>query len=458
MEEIAGLFEGASEEEEAAAIVAAAVASGTSDAAVRSRAHCGRAPGGQTIRRGPCRWYEDYLSEQPTYPAWKFREVFRVPLKLCWVVHDELVAREPLLRQQKDALGHLGHSSHQKILAGLRRLATGAPYRDLDDHARMSPEALRISFHVFVAAMKRVFGPRYLNRDPTEDELRQICSTYEREGFPGCRGSVDCMHLRWKQCPAELKGQFKNPHAGKLATISCEGICDHDLYCWHWFCGRCGTNNDITVVNNSPFFIKLLSGNGKIKLPEGYEVNGVPRDWLLYFLADGIYPQWSIFVGPNHAPLNRAEAHMTQRQEAIRKDVERLFGCLQGRFKILRREWFEWDLDFVIAVSEVCVILHNMLVQLRLGGGMNDEFDANGVRIRDEGLIKEFMDLSALGLDDSELEGGGGGFTHSEGEPWTLDAALEALLERSDVIMDRRRSVELAKALTEHLWSLHSGN
>jgi Plant transposon protein len=195
---------------------------------------------------------------------------------------------------------------------------------------------------------------------------------------------VYCTHLLWKQCPVELKGQNKNPHCSKLASISSEGNTDHYLHCWHWISGRCGTNNDLQVAANSPFFIDIFTGKRDIKLPGGYEVNGVRRDWPMYLLADGMYPSWATFCGSNHSPISLKEKCFSKRQEATRKDVERLFGCLQGRFKILRREWFQWDINFVVQVSEACVILHNMLVEFRRDEKLDDEFDVNGNCIHDE--------------------------------------------------------------------------
>lgn len=120
-------------------------------------------------------------------------------------------------------------------------------YRDRDDSVCMSPESQRMYFRAFVTGMKSSFGPRYLNREPNLEELRRITSEYESKRFPGCRGSLDCMHINWKNCPLELKSQFHNSKNGKLATISYETIVDHGLYCWHWFAGRAGTNNDLKV-------------------------------------------------------------------------------------------------------------------------------------------------------------------------------------------------------------------
>ena len=55
-----------------------------------------------------------------------------------------------------------------------------------------------------------------------------------------------------------------------------------------------------------------------------------------YFIVDGIYPPWAVFVGPLRTPTTPWEVSFTKLQEAVRKDVERLFGVVKGRWKILR--------------------------------------------------------------------------------------------------------------------------
>lgn len=233
-EELQEAFHGASDEkEEAAAAVSAMISSSVAqqiDADDLIAPRRGRLPGSKTVQRRPCSWFTDYLSNKPRFRTWKFREVLRIPMKLYHVIHDRMILDYPSLAQQSDAFGKPGHTSHQKILSSLRRLGQPASYRERDDSACMSPESQRAAFRTFVAGMEASFGRRYLNREPTLEELRRITSEYEAEGFPGCRGSLDCMHIRWKNCPFTLKGQFHNPKNGKLATISCEAIVDHGLY------------------------------------------------------------------------------------------------------------------------------------------------------------------------------------------------------------------------------------
>ena len=55
-----------------------------------------------------------------------------------------------------------------------------------------------------------------------------------------------------------------------------------------------------------------------------------------YYLSDGIYPQWATFVKTIPLPQGPKKKLFAERQESVRKDVERAFGLLQARFAIVR--------------------------------------------------------------------------------------------------------------------------
>lgn len=167
----------------------------------------------------------------------------------------------------------------------------------------------------------------FLNHEPEVHELQEIIEQYNEAGFLGFIGCLDCMHVKWKNCLRSLKGQYHNPKERKIARISYEALCDRNLHCWNWYAGRCGGNNDISVLDNSPLVNDILATRRQVYIPGGYKVNGELRLWLLYILVDDIYPPWAIFVGPNHSLVNEKQLNMTKRQEAVRKNIEGFFGC-----------------------------------------------------------------------------------------------------------------------------------
>lgn len=100
----------------------------------------------------------------------------------------------------------------------------------MDDMARMSPESQRAAFRYTLKAIYEQFSSVYVNREPSVQELRDIQGQHQKQGFPGCIGSVDCMHLHLKNCPKDYKGYYHNSNDDTLATISCEAVVGADLY------------------------------------------------------------------------------------------------------------------------------------------------------------------------------------------------------------------------------------
>lgn len=179
-------------------------------------------------------------------------------------------------------------------------------------------------------------------------------------------------------------------------------------------------------------------------------MGGIHRNWPLYFLTEGIYGDWAIFQKPIHSPQDEIEAHYSERQESTRKDVKRFNGCLQGRFKILRHESFEFDDAFIVSISNRCNILHNMLAELRLSGELEDEYDIAGNRIRDEGILAEFIEaFNSTGLTAPvPLHG------PTAPVPLSLNGVFTSFMDVYDQITDRDVHEKLTNALADHLWDL----
>jgi hypothetical protein len=111
-----------------------------------------------------------------------------------------------------------------------------------------------------------------------------------------------------------------------------EAMASHDLWIWHAFFGVVGSNNDISILNQSTLFINELKEQAP-RVP--YMVNGNQHN-VGYYLADGIYTEWVVFVKSIRMPITDKDKLYAEHQEGARTDIERAFGVLCHRFSILK--------------------------------------------------------------------------------------------------------------------------
>ncbi|GKE10996.1 ALP1-like protein [Tanacetum coccineum] len=191
----------------------------------------------------------------------------------------------------------------------------------------------------------------YIYREREEAEERLMADYFgAHPKYPSYyfRKRIDCMHWEWRNYPKAWHGQFARGDK-KCPTIMLEVVASYDLWIWHAFFRVADANNDLTVLNNSPLFEDLLDD---IALVAPFECNGVTFE-KRYYLADGIYPQWSCFVKSFTVANLEKNALFKRKQESARKDVERAFGVLQGA----------WTVNKLRRVMYTCIILYNMILK-----------------------------------------------------------------------------------------------
>jgi hypothetical protein len=147
-------------------------------------------------------------------------------------------------------------------------------------------------------------------------------------------------------------------HKGK-PTIILEVVATQDLRIWHVYFGLLRSHNDINVLQCSPVFDDVANGKAP---PVDFSVNGNTYS-LDYYLADGIYHQWATLVKSISAPISNKQKVFAAQQEACRKDVERAFGVLQAKWKILHGPARLWKQKTLNSIMCACVILHNMVIE-----------------------------------------------------------------------------------------------
>ncbi|XP_045088132.1 uncharacterized protein [Aegilops tauschii subsp. strangulata] len=124
-------------------------------------------------------------------------------------------------------------------------MAYGVPTDYIDDNLAMAESTSIFYVKQFAITMVEVFGPQYLGA-PNAQDTQRLLEMNKAQGFPGMLGSC----------------------------------------------------NDISVLDRSPLFANLANGEAP---PVTFEANGRTYNYG-YYLADGIYPRWSIFVKPVAKP------------------------------------------------------------------------------------------------------------------------------------------------------------
>ena len=155
---------------------------------------------------------------------------------------------------------------------------------------------------------------------------------------------------------------------------------------------------------------------------------------MTYYLTDDIYPKWATFIQSIQLPQGPKAVLYAQRQEAIRKDVERAFGVLEACFAIVKYPTLFWYKVKIRKIMRACIILHNMIV--------DDERDAYTL------------------LDPSEFQQAeDNGNSHVDPNFSTdMPTNIANMMGVRTRIRDRQMHQQLKADLVEHLWSKFGGD
>jgi hypothetical protein len=119
--------------------------------------------------------------------------------KLFLTILNGMRAHDDYFTAKPDATGKLGFTSYKKCFAAIRMLAYGVVGELIDEYLRMSEATCLESMYKFCKAVIAIFGIVYL-REPTVEDTARLLSINEERGFLGMIGSIECMHLEWKNC------------------------------------------------------------------------------------------------------------------------------------------------------------------------------------------------------------------------------------------------------------------
>ncbi|KAJ9567906.1 hypothetical protein OSB04_003872 [Centaurea solstitialis] len=233
----------------------------------------------------------DYFSDNPVYNDEDFKRRFRMSRRLFVRIVSDLEREFEYFKQQWDARGVKGFSPLQKCTSAIRQLAYGTASDSMDEYLRMGETTSRECLN-FLSR-----GPR----TPEQPEGRR------HRGIPISEPpkTVRCGNTA-------LSNFYYSLLSNKFEFIKFRVL---------------------HVVNQSPIFNDLFEN----KAPDSsFVANGTHYNHG-YYLADGIYPEWTTFVKAFRYPTEVPRLHFTTRQESARKDIKRTFATLKSKWHVVAR-------------------------------------------------------------------------------------------------------------------------
>jgi hypothetical protein len=188
-----------------------------------------------------------------------------------------------------------------------------------------------------------------------------VYSLYSRftENRPIWSWSTNRSFLRWF-CHMGHQTSYNHPW-------SCCFSWPLDLVCFFWVVR---SNNNINVMNQLLLFIDIIRGHTS---EVSFTVNRHEHH-MKYYLADGIYPSWPVFMKGVFVLQQEKHRFFSTKQWTLRKDVDCAFGLLKKRINILAILSRSYSQRTLGLIMRSYIVLHNMIIDDERDGNYDENY------------------------------------------------------------------------------------
>ncbi|KAI2495198.1 Ribosomal protein-like protein [Fragilaria crotonensis] len=173
----------------------------------------------------------DYFSPTPVFNDRQFERIFRVTKTIMEYLIQICAKTDPFFTDIQDVSGRYSIAPVAKVLMALKLVAFGCSPSAFLDYFQMSESTARQCLLKFcrIISSDADLQSVYL-RKMTRSDARRLSALHKTvHGVVGMIGSLDCMHVGWKNCPVAWQGSnMENQESQQLS--------------WkHWRITTCGS-------------------------------------------------------------------------------------------------------------------------------------------------------------------------------------------------------------------------
>jgi hypothetical protein len=250
------------------------------------------------------------------------------------------------------------------VMSALHLLVSGASFQLCKALCNISTLEVHKFFFLFLDAIVDM-KDEYVSLPQNLTELNQVSNYYKAVGLPGCVGSMDVVHVKWANCPADDYNRTKGKEGYPTLAFQC--ITDYNRRILSFYGPQFRTRNDKdivkTYVNVKAIHTKQIFKNSCCHY---YNAEGrVQFERGMYLICDNGYLRWPTSICP-YAQVDKStvEGFFSTNIESVRKDVEHNFGIMKKRWQILNNGFKYCDIKICEKIFITYCCLHNFLLDL----------------------------------------------------------------------------------------------
>ncbi|GKE18198.1 ALP1-like protein isoform X1, partial [Tanacetum coccineum] len=279
---------------------------------------------------------------EPKYPEETFRRRYRMSSTLFNKIVNDILSYDvqhipeyfTYFSSRLDATGRKSIGPILKCTSAIRQLVYDTAPDAFDEYLQIAECTSRECLDNFTKCIHVLYNHKFLRRGQVPTDIEKTYKLHEeKHGLSGMLGSIDCMHWDWKNCPKSLHGQFKR-RDHRYSTLMLEVVVDQRLWIWHAYFGVPGANNDVNVLYGSPLFDDEIADIAQ-ECPFIGKRAYIRK--ALLFSRRYLFRIWANVSKTFSVTRDAKTFKFKTVQESARKDIERAFGVLQGRWGIIRQ-------------------------------------------------------------------------------------------------------------------------
>ncbi|KAK5785683.1 hypothetical protein PVK06_040290 [Gossypium arboreum] len=259
----------------------------------------------------------------------------------------DILSRNNLLQSTKSV------NIREQVVIFLHIIGHNVRFRVIGSRYYRSIETVHRYFRVVLRAVLKLYKLVIkLPDESTPSEIRNNPRFYPY--FKDCIGALDGTHVR-ASVPLSIQGRFRSRKGGTTQNVL--AAITFDLKFSYVLAGWEGSAHDSRILSDAlsrPRGLRIPEGKGKYYLADaGYGIrNGyiTPYRGVRYHLKEF----------SDQGPENAKEL-FNLRHSSLRITIERVFGILKKRFRVLDAEPF-WNFQTQVDIVLACCIIHNHIM------------------------------------------------------------------------------------------------